>query len=613
MNNKLKKSFVLRFLKRHWLLLLILVIVSLTAALLEGLGISLVFPVLQGMTGTALTNVPFPFNKIVHLFAGMSFGPLLRLVVIILFSVTLIKAGFLYLSVILAARLKILAIKESREECIEQIMKVGISYFHKQKNAYFHLIFSNHTETAVGATINLVGTGLAQLFTTVILFGFLLMLSWRLTLISIFLVVVSSLIVRTISNKVLDNGKLLNAARHSLNSTLFDIFNGMKLIRQFNREETMIGKYCRNTENFNKVFYRATKLSQLVGPVFESTGIGILSLILIVGSFIVAQNNAAWIGILFTFVVVLNRLIVPVKSINQTLVLLFERIPMLRELDLFLSHESKSYIKNGTRVFQGMRQGIEVQNLEFSYNSDDAVVLKNVSFSIPRGAKIGIVGPSGSGKSTITELLMRFYDPQRGRIFVDRVDLRDLDLQSWRKRIGVVSQDTFLFNDTIKANITFAKPDASREEMELAARRAHIHEFIQSLPDGYDTFIGERGVLLSGGQRQRLAIARAIITEPEILIFDEATSALDTESEQIVQSALDEIAKGRTVISIAHRLSTVRDSDMIVVIDNGCIIETGKHFDLLNNHGLYRKLVKMQNLEPESVMLVKKSNADEAG
>ncbi len=195
--------------------------------------------------------------------------------------------------------------------------------------------------------------------------------------------------------------------------------------------------------------------------------------------------------------------------------------------------------------------------------------------------------------------MLRFYDPQEGSILIDGIDLRDLDVYSWRRYIGVVSQDIFLFNDTVRANITFAKPDATQAEIEQAAKRAFAHEFIKELPYGYDTVIGEKGVLLSGGQRQRIAIARAVIVEPTILIFDEATSALDTESERYVQTAMDAIGKDKTVVTIAHRLSTVFGSDKIGVMDHGRIIEEGRHEELLRQNGLYTKLVKMQDLERE--------------
>ncbi|MBD3271711.1 MAG: ATP-binding cassette domain-containing protein, partial [Elusimicrobia bacterium] len=444
--------------------------------------------------------------------------------------------------------------------------------------------------------INLIATGIARLLTIFILLGMLVILSWKLTLLAVALILLTSPILKMISNQVLVIGKQLVNERHAFNSILFEIINGMKLIRQFSRENYMIQKYSHRVTMFNKALYNATLISQSVAPVFETTGIGILSIILIGGSFIVPHDNSAWIGILVTFIIILNRLIIPVKVLNQTIAQLVARLPYIQELDQFISDKNKEFVTSGTLQYHGLNKGIELRNIEFSYNEGENVILKEISFSIPKGSSIGIVGPSGSGKSTIIELIMRFYDPQQGGIYVNDINLKDIDLRSWRKSIGVVSQDTILFNDTIRANIAFTQPDAEFEKIINVSQRAHIHHFITTLPNGYDTIIGERGVLLSGGQRQRLAIARAILIDPEILIFDEATSALDTESEQIVQQAIDEIGKGKTVITIAHRLSTVRDSDMIIVMDDGRVSEKGTHKELLNNVGIYSKLVNLQSL-----------------
>ena len=247
--------------------------------------------------------------------------------------------------------------------------------------------------------------------------------------------------------------------------------------------------------------------------------------------------------------------------------------------------------------------------MTFGYNAGETIVLKNVSFRIPRGEKVGVAGASGAGKSTLSELLLRFYDPQEGQILVDGLDLKEFDIVSWRKKIGIVSQDVFLFNDSIRANISFGKPNASPDEIEEAARKAHAHEFIQEMPEGYDTLVGDRGVRLSGGQKQRIAIARAIILDPEILILDEATSALDTEAERIVQRALDDVASGRTVFTIAHRLSTIAHYDKILVMDSGQIVEQGRHEELLQKGGIYKRLVEMQDLKNTDLSI---RNGDEA-
>jgi subfamily B ATP-binding cassette protein MsbA len=247
----------------------------------------------------------------------------------------------------------------------------------------------------------------------------------------------------------------------------------------------------------------------------------------------------------------------------------------------------------GAKPFSGFAREIAFEDVSFAYR-DGEMVLRGVSLRVPQGTVLALVGPSGAGKSTVVDLLGRFFEVTEGRIAIDGVDIRDLRIADLRARLGIVSQETMLFHDTVRANIAYACPDASDEEIERAARAAHAHEFVSRLPRGYQTVVGERGVELSGGQRQRIAIARAILRDPPILVLDEATSALDTESERLVQSAIERLLEGRTVFVIAHRLSTVQRADRIIVMDGGQIIEEGDHAELLARGGMYRRLYELQ-------------------
>ena len=245
------------------------------------------------------------------------------------------------------------------------------------------------------------------------------------------------------------------------------------------------------------------------------------------------------------------------------------------------------------RVLEGLDDRIEFEGVSFSYDTGDEV-LHGIDLAVSRGEVVAIVGPSGAGKSTLLDLLARFYDPTGGRVTVDGTDLREVDLPSLRRLLGIVTQETILFNDTVRNNIAYGLAGAAEQEVMDAARAANAHDFISAMPEGYDTEIGERGVMLSGGERQRIAIARAILKNPPILILDEATSSLDTESERLVQEAIERLLRGRTVLVIAHRLSTVRNADRIVVLDRGALKETGTHEDLMSLGGLYRYLYDMQ-------------------
>jgi ATP-binding cassette, subfamily B, bacterial MsbA len=251
-----------------------------------------------------------------------------------------------------------------------------------------------------------------------------------------------------------------------------------------------------------------------------------------------------------------------------------------------------------------LREEIEFRSVVFRYGNEERLVLRDISLRIPAGRMVALVGESGGGKSTLTKLVPRFHDPAEGAVLWDGTDLRDATLASLRGHTALVTQETVLFNDTVRYNISYSRPDAAVEEVEAAARAAHAHEFIKELPHGYDTVVGERGIFLSGGQRQRLAIARAVLADASVLVLDEATSALDAESERLVQKALANLTRGRTTIVIAHRLSTVRRADLIVVIERGRIIETGRHAELLAHGGAYRRLYELQFADEEEEALV---------
>jgi subfamily B ATP-binding cassette protein MsbA len=292
-----------------------------------------------------------------------------------------------------------------------------------------------------------------------------------------------------------------------------------------------------------------------------------------------------------TFLFMLFSIMSPISSLNS----LYARIQrgIVGSERVFAVMDTAPTVQEGTEQAPNLQNSIEINDLSFRY-TDEVQILDNVSFSIPKSKTIALVGNSGSGKSTLADLLIRFYDPEHGGILLDGKDVRDFTFHSYRRLFGIVSQEATLFNDTITNNIRIGNADATDEEVQQAAKIANAHEFIAPMPQGYNTLIGDRGVLLSGGQRQRLAIARALVGKPEILIFDEATSSLDSESEKIVQNAIIEVLKNRTAIIIAHRLSTIVHADNIIVMDKGRIAEEGTHTELLQKNGIYKKLYEIQ-------------------
>lgn len=590
-----------RFLTRHKGLLLIILVSGLGSSFLSGLGISFILPLLSDVETGGQSSIPFPFNIILGAFSGMNLSQRLQIIAALIVLVTFTKGLLLYANVISTTRLMIITVKRFRMLCFDQLMKMGIGYFNKQNigNLHTKCVIYPH---AIGCSVNAVGIAIPRFFNILIYLGLALLLSWKMTIISILFAALSSLVLRGVMEKSESAGKSFTKDTELLNTTSIEMIMAMKTIRMFRREkETMDDIIEKRIDKLNKSLFRLFKLRGIVTPIFEITGMICLAIIMIAGSIFFFKYDHLGLSGLVVFLVIFQRISGDVMALNHVRVMVKGDLPSYREVFDFIDPHDKEYLKDGNKVFSGHKEYIEFKGVGFSYNAESPEVLSDVSFRIPKGSKVGVVGPSGAGKSTLAELLMRFYDPKKGQILVDGLDLRDLVIGSWRRNIGVVSQEIFLFNDTIRTNIAYAKPDATQDEIDTAAYKAYAYDFIHKLPQGYESVIGDRGVLLSGGERQRIAIARAVITNPEILIFDEATSSLDTESERIVQKALDQISEGRTVVTIAHRLSTVFDSDLILVFDSGRVAEKGTHKELLEKGGLYRKLIQMQELDEKNL------------
>lgn len=587
---------IMRFLGSFRGIIILIVFFGIIVSIAESVGVTLVIPLLEGVGHTGNTPLPFPFNQVAARFLGMGLKERIQSVAILMVIIIGFKSLLTYAGSLLINQLHQSSIKYYRMLCFGQLMRLKMGYFNKQRLGHIQAIIVTSVNY-VGALICACAEIVSKLFTIIFLLVMLFILSWKMTIVALVLVGVSSLVLRFLSHRSKIAGGACNITLQNINSTLLDALTGMKIIRLFNREKDMVTKFADDSQRYKESHYDLYKARDLAAPLFEFTGVFSLALVMIVGSFVLGGYGNASLEALLFFLFIFFRIMPLANSLNVTRVSIVGYWPFLTRVHEFLQEKDELYIANGARAFSGLKSGIEMREVDFKYNNNEALVLRGVSFFISKGLKVGIVGPSGGGKSTIIELLLRFYDPQNGKVLIDGVDLRDFDVSSWRRYIGVVSQDTFLFNDTVWANISFAKPAANKEEIEEAAQRAHAYDFIKELPEGYNTMLGERGVRLSGGQKQRIAIARAILSNPEILIFDEATSALDTESEQIVQEALDEVSKGKTVIIIAHRLSTISDADMIFVVAEGHIVQKANHKQLLEVEGIYKKLVQLQSLE----------------
>jgi len=369
--------------------------------------------------------------------------------------------------------------------------------------------------------------------------------------------------------------------------------SGIRLVKSFGAENVEVGRFGQASNRYAQLTVRLTRLSQLAGPVTEVIGTSVATVLLWFGAREVLVDRAMSGADLIAFLLYALRMLQPVKALSQLPTTAQSSFAAAERLFEILDAPSEQQTDTGTRDVATFDKEIAFEDVTFAYS--DAPVLSHVSFTANKGQIIALVGPSGAGKSTLVDLIPRFYEIEHGRITIDDVDIRTLKLPALRALTGIVSQDTVLFNDTVRNNIAYGTIRTyTDEQVEAAARAANAHAFIEELPDGYHTLLGERGTRLSGGQRQRLAIARALLRDPPILILDEATSALDTESERLVQEAVDRLLEGRTVFVIAHRLSTIVHADQILVLDRGEIVERGTHTELLTAGGAYNRLYTLQ-------------------
>jgi subfamily B ATP-binding cassette protein MsbA len=372
---------------------------------------------------------------------------------------------------------------------------------------------------------------------------------------------------------------------------LDETFSGMRVIKAFNASDFIINKIDKETSYHRKVNLSISRKNELSSPVSEFLGVIIVAIILFYGGQLVMSGELqpeVFLGYLGIYA----SMIQPAKNFSNGITSLQKGTIAAQRIFSVIDTEPVIKNKPNAKVLDSFKENIEYKNVSFAY--DREFVLKNINLKIEKGKTIALVGPSGGGKSTFADLVPRFYDPTEGEILLDGVPITDYEIESLRRQMGVVTQESILFNDTIFNNIAFGMKDVSEEAVIHAAKVANAHEFITQTEDGYQTYIGERGSKLSGGQRQRISIARAVLKNPPILILDEATSALDSESEKLVQEALTNLMKNRTSIVIAHRLSTIQHADEIVVIQNGHIIERGSHETLIGQDGLYKKLNEIQ-------------------
>ena len=483
--------------------------------------------------------------------------------------------------------------KSIRDQLFRKMMSLSMDYFNRSKVGDNISFITNSVATMNGAVSPIFLTVFRQPIEIALFLAVLFSYSPFLTMIAFSTSIGSLLIIKLSTKAIKIYASRMLFSMHALTSLIQEMISGIRLVKTTASEDKATHQFEQETQRYVKASVKNQKLVDLVPVLNEILAISALCAVLYVGGNQVYDKELKPQE-LMTFLFALFSIMSPIAQLTNTPAVIQKGIVAAESV--FDIIDQQPTVKNGNNSIHTFTSSIAVDNLHFSYDGNHEV-LHNIHLNIDKGKTIALVGQSGSGKSTMSDLIVRLYDPNKGSICVDGIDIKEFSLEEYRQLFGIVSQDSFLFNDTIAENICFGKNIISEDEMIYAAKMANAHDFIISLPMGYQTKIGDRGVLLSGGQKQRLAIARALVRKPQILIFDEATSALDAESEHLVQEAIHNLLHGRTALIIAHRLSTIIDADCIYVFDNGSIAESGTHKELIEKGGIYFRLCSLQTLD----------------
>lgn len=504
------------------------------------------------------------------------------------------KNLFLYLNKQLIFSIQTKATKKLRDNVFRSIIEMHLDYFNNQRvGALMNYVYNDvmNVQQSISTTfINLVQNPFAIVVYLAVLFA----LSWKLTFFAFAVSIIIFFVIRTIGKKVRRLALSFQSRMGDMNSVLQEKFNGIKVIKSSAFEDVEFNRFKLLTKDFRKLDMKINRLKNIISPLNETLLVAAIAFVLWFGGLQVFEGSMT-ANELIVFAFSLYSTMGPIKMLGEANTQI--QMGLISAERLFEVLDAEPLVENGSRPISGFADSIRFEDVCFRYRKepDAPYVLDHVSFEIKKGEMVALVGQSGSGKSTAVDLLLRFYDVDSGRITIDGIDIREFEYKQLRRMIGVVSQEVILFNDTIGQNIAYGIGDEVTEErLEQAARLANAHGFITEKKQQYDTIVGDRGIQLSGGQRQRLAIARAMVKNPELLIFDEATSALDNESEKVVQEAINNAMANRTALVVAHRLSTVRNADRIVVMERGKVMESGSHAELLEHNGMYRYLYEIQ-------------------
>ncbi|TLU85803.1 MAG: ABC transporter ATP-binding protein [Chlorobium sp.] len=513
-----------------------------------------------------------------------------------------IKNLFIYINGQIIFRIQTKTAKKLRDDVFRSIIEMHLDYFNKNRVGNLMNYVYNDVENVNNSISSTFVNFLQNPFSVLVYLGVLLALSWKLTLFSALTSLTILFFIRRIGKNVKGLALSFQTKMGDMNSVLQEKFNGIKVIKSTAFEDVELDRFQSFTKDFRQLGIKIAQLRNLISPLNETLLIAAIAMVLWFGG-IQVFDGVITANELLVFAFTLYSTMGPIKSLGEANTSL--QMGMISVERLFELLDTKPAIINGTRAIKSFSNTIRFEDVCFKYNNeqpDSPNILDHVSFEISKGEMVALIGQSGSGKSTAVDLLMRFYDVDSGRITIDGIDIREFDYKQLRKMIGVVSQEVILFNDTIEQNIAYGvHDDINISHIEQAARLANAHQFIIEKPQQYNTIIGDRGIQLSGGQRQRIAIARAMVKNPELLIFDEATSALDNESEKVVQQAIDHAMENRTALVVAHRLSTIKNADKIIVMERGRVVESGNHQELIEKDGIYKMLYDIQFVTKQGI------------
>ncbi len=594
----------LKFLKPHLWIMVVAILCMMVTSSMGGVSLGMIIPMVDNILSDRMISVsagrelPEFLTSLIDKVNTIPKTSLLNWLIIIIALIFLIKEVFLFFQTYFMSKLGQSVLKDVRETIYKKLLNLSDDFYSEMQTGE---LVSRITFDA-GTIVNSITEGLTDLLfqpiQLLVYLGILISIkvyfsiSWTLTLATILVFPLVIYPVIKIGKKLRKISTATQESMSGINSVLFETIYGIRIVRSFSAEDHQVAKFRIYNNRYFKMLLKSVKRMAIISPLGEFVGILSMGIVLWLGGKEVIEGRLSG-GAFIAFLAALLSLLKPFKRLSRLYGINLQALAAITRVFKILDKEPTIKDKETVAGLSEFKSSIEFKNIDFSYDRGK-LVLKDINLHLSKGKILAVVGLSGVGKSTLLSLLPRFYDPDKGAVLIDGKDVRDLSIKTLRNHIGIVTQETILFNDTVASNVAFGNPNADKNAVIKAAKAANAHDFIMKMPEGYQALIGDRGIKLSGGEKQRVTIARALFKDPPILILDEATSQLDTESERLVQQAIDRLMTDRTVLVIAHRLSTVEHADKIIVLEGGRIVESGTHKELLDSSGVYKRLYELQ-------------------